>query len=962
MNNLTKQLTKTDIHKLLDGYKRFLYLKQNTKFIIPKNDVYIYLSERDIENLVEYIKTKGYKNFNFLDLLDEEKKNKIKGHFLKIINENEEENKKQKLAIAFPVFEIKEKKSFYVPLIFPLSYDNNIVKVEPGEENKNFNELMKQRKDVDFSSKEQDKFSNDNIVLLKNIFDLCLSVGTCVISVPPPLNFMISLYTSRECIKNLYNKISNSHKMVPEKKTLLTQISNNIGFIFVYQESDSLDKIFNDIKEIEKEVTEKNIHKFLSLSNPSSLQHSNLQKEDILFKYRWFFPENDLTESQQTNYARICDKTQSITLIEGPPGTGKTNLIATYCIDSITHSLLQQFNGSEESEHSVLITSTNNKAVDNVINKLIEFDLFLENKYGLLTGKYLSGYARLGSNEYIEQFKESIKKILSETFSQDKIKENKNQLYEEINELTTFIKNYKNKFLKLKEHRREIEDKSLELENKKNEFSHALKLAKDMEDSLFINKNSANQFSEENLKTLLSLFVSLSRWYSYLPILSSYLKNKIFRFAVEKGLRLSGIEDFKFISCKNIYERNKKILQDYNELIKAKNNLKESKEYIEKIQITLNNLFTEAKKIEDEIVSEKNIYKESCGRLILRLKEWHYWNLQENNNFKDKLIDFINGKNTWTGGLFKYILRFAPIAISTALSIRSIFPPKQDIFDTTIVDEGSQTLWCYTIPAYYRSKKLCVIGDEYQLEPVLEKVEDNELDEIFNTLPTYLHYKNSAIETVKAIDNTDPILRRLREHFRCQPPIIEFCDNLVGYGLIIKTEYQKYKFLNVLPNNLKIIFKNPLYFEDIKGSETQKEGSWENYQEANFIKNFILSLKNFIHLSDIAILSPYRSQCKLIKKLLSNDNITIGTIHKLQGNEKEIVILSTVRTSPKSFVNNPLFQLENINVAVSRAKKHLILVSNRDALEGIPNKDDPLYKLYLYIKDWQDKEKSYYDI
>lgn len=72
----------------------------------------------------------------------------------------------------------------------------------------------------------------------------------------------------------------------------------------------------------------------------------------------------------------------------------------------------------------------------------------------------------------------------------------------------------------------------------------------------------------------------------------------------------------------------------------------------------------------------------------------------------------------------------------------------------------------------------------------------------------------------------------------------------------------------------------------------------------------------------VGIISPYRMQTDKLKEALGKRNIEVDTVHKYQGREKDVVILTTVVNEVNEFVDNPNL----INVAVSRAVDKLIVV------------------------------------
>lgn len=106
----------------------------------------------------------------------------------------------------------------------------------------------------------------------------------------------------------------------------------------------------------------------------------------------------------------------------------------------------------------------------------------------------------------------------------------------------------------------------------------------------------------------------------------------------------------------------------------------------------------------------------------------------------------------------------------------------------------------------------------------------------------------------------------------------------------------------------------PLVFESVSGECERDAGgtSFFNQSEVRvvikWIKNLIESKWKEIRLRDIGIVSPYKKQCDLIEEELDNngfDDISVGSAETYQGQEKKIIIVSTVRTSNQlGFVSN----------------------------------------------------------
>jgi superfamily I DNA and/or RNA helicase len=74
----------------------------------------------------------------------------------------------------------------------------------------------------------------------------------------------------------------------------------------------------------------------------------------------------------------------------------------------------------------------------------------------------------------------------------------------------------------------------------------------------------------------------------------------------------------------------------------------------------------------------------------------------------------------------------------------------------------------------------------------------------------------------------------------------------------------------------------------------------------------------------IGVVSPFRAQVVLLRKLLHDTGVTVDTVERFQGGERDIMILSLVRAEGSDFV----FDERRFNVAITRARRKLILVAH----------------------------------
>lgn len=283
-------------------------------------------------------------------------------------------------------------------------------------------------------------------------------------------------------------------------------------------------------------------------------------------------------------------------------------------------------------------------------------------------------------------------------------------------------------------------------------------------------------------------------------------------------------------------------------------------------------------------------------------------------------------------------LKVFPVVITTCMSAYKIGKP-QSYFDTVIIDEASQCNTAAALVPILRGDSLMLVGDPQQLNPVilLDDVINEKLKAKYFVSQEYDFCKNSIYKTYLACDSvSDETL--LRYHYRCHTKIIDFNNRKYYNGKL----------------NIKSSSKEtePLVYIDMKGSTTDYKNT--SPDEVEEIIRYAVENKN----KTIGVITPFVNQKKLIEKALEDRNITnvtCGTVHAFQGDEKDQVIFSTAisdRTSMGTYEwlkNNK----ELINVATSRARDRLILLASNQDVERLHNRgdDDDIYELVQYVKN-----------
>lgn len=340
----------------------------------------------------------------------------------------------------------------------------------------------------------------------------------------------------------------------------------------------------------------------------------------------------------------------------------------------------------------------------------------------------------------------------------------------------------------------------------------------------------------------------------------------------------------------------------------------------------------------DEEEFFKYLYYTSA-KFIQRLGEPKNQDLMEILQMKDEEEQVASFNRYLSDGEnLKKFMRIFPVIVTTCISAHKLGAP-EPYFDLVIMDEASQCNNAVSLVPIIRGTNLMLVGDPQQLSPVilLDEADNETLKEKYSVSEEYDYTVNSIYKTFLACDAvSDEIL--LRYHYRCHKKIIEF-SNLKYYN----------KKLEVLS---EVESEHPLLYVDVENTiEAEKNIAPE---EAQQILEFVLKNKD----RKIGIITPFVSQKNYINQLLREnhlEHVACGTVHAFQGDEKDVILFSlaiTNHTGVKTYQwlkNNK----ELINVAVSRAREQLVILSNQKALDrlhGLSQGDDDIYELVAYVR------------
>lgn len=269
---------------------------------------------------------------------------------------------------------------------------------------------------------------------------------------------------------------------------------------------------------------------------------------------------------------------------------------------------------------------------------------------------------------------------------------------------------------------------------------------------------------------------------------------------------------------------------------------------------------------------------------------------------KHKRVDFAGLKDMRRRG--NELIQQYPVVLSTTFSARScVFTGKP--YDYIIMDEASQVSIDTGALALTCARNAVIVGDTMQLPNVVTDEDRLKLDAImrqYNITDGYDCAKNSFLQSVLGVIKNVPETL-LREHYRCHPRIINFCNQkFYGGNLLIMTEDKGEK--DVLTA-----------MRTVKGNHAINH---YNQREIDVVMEEVLPvLKDY---DNVGIITPYNNQVDAFNNQLRKG--IAGTIHKYQGRENDAIIMSVVDNQITPFADDA----NMLNVAVSRAKKKFCLV------------------------------------
>lgn len=274
----------------------------------------------------------------------------------------------------------------------------------------------------------------------------------------------------------------------------------------------------------------------------------------------------------------------------------------------------------------------------------------------------------------------------------------------------------------------------------------------------------------------------------------------------------------------------------------------------------------------------------------------------------------------------------------TSLSTRGRVPLEPGFFDLVVIDEASQCDIASALPLLFRAKTAVIIGDPKQLRHIsaIQPRRDRELlhkHELADGFANWAYSENSVFDLASPLAGQDDIIM-LRDHHRSHADIIEFSNQHFYEGrLRIATKYDRLR--------RPALDQPSVRWVSVEGAVTRPGSGALNEIEAQAVLREIERLG--IHQGyrgSVGVVTPFRAQANRIRDLINSHpkaaqllaqlDLLVDTVHKFQGDERDVMIFSPVVS--KNIADGALGFLKKtgnlFNVAITRARAALVVVGD----------------------------------
>ena len=268
-------------------------------------------------------------------------------------------------------------------------------------------------------------------------------------------------------------------------------------------------------------------------------------------------------------------------------------------------------------------------------------------------------------------------------------------------------------------------------------------------------------------------------------------------------------------------------------------------------------------------------------------------------------------------------LRTSPVVAATTSTAGSRTMRELD-FDVVVVDEASQLTEPAALAAINRADRFVLVGDHRQLPPVV-RAENDLARSLFERLI------DAHPDAAVTLDRQYRMAQAIQAF-----PSREFYDGALRPATpeVAAQRIDEIADAEALPTELSA----PVSFVHVDGDDETHSDAREAERVAGIVEAFESA---GVAREAVGVIAPFRAQVAEIGGRVS-EGVTVDTVDRFQGSSREVIVVSFVASGS---LDGPIFEDERrLNVALSRAKKSLVLVGDRAALSTSP--------LYARMVEW----------